>query len=172
MPRALTHWRHAVMAAAALLLPGGQALAVESGDRAPVIAAPLEDGTSFDMAALRGQVVYVDFWASWCAPCLKAMPVYDELQRDLAGQGFAVLGVNVDRNRRDALRFLERTGVAFPVVFDPEGQWAERYALPGMPSGYLVDREGVVRYRHVGYRERDLPALLREIEQLLGEETQ
>ncbi|MCK5769813.1 TlpA disulfide reductase family protein [Algiphilus sp.] len=145
------------------------AAAVEVGEPAPPITGPRADGSSFELSELSGDIVYVDFWASWCAPCRAAMPRLDELHASLGARGFSVVGVNVDRKRRSAERMLEQVPVDFPVVFDPEGQWAERYALPGMPSGYLIDGDGVVRYRHTGYREGDLPKLANEIEKLLEE---
>jgi thiol-disulfide isomerase/thioredoxin len=143
--------------------------AVQPGDAAPVVIAPQEDGETFDMASLAGRVVYVDFWASWCAPCRKTLPAFDQLHQRYDERGFTVLGVNLDRRRAEALRMLSRIPVGFPMVFDPEGEWARVYDPPGMPSGYLVDRRGVVRYRHVGYSETDLPDLIKKIEKLLEE---
>lgn len=157
-------------AAFALLLGAllaAPASAIDAGDNAPIIEAPKRDGEALSLRELRGRVVYIDFWASWCAPCRAAMPELDALQERLADDGLTVLGVNVDRNRAAALRMLEEIPVGFPIVFDPEGEWARRYALPGMPTGFLIDREGVVRYRHSGYRAADLPELTRRIEALL-----
>lgn len=162
----------ALLAAACCLTAAASlpAQAVSVGETAPVIEAPARDGTEFNLEALRGEVVYLDFWASWCPPCRAAMPELDALHERLDERGFSVIGVNVDRSRDAALRMLNAVAVDFPIVFDPEGRWAERYALPGMPSGFLIDREGVVRYRHEGYSAGDIPALEQEIERLLEEE--
>lgn len=143
--------------------------AIQPGEVAPVVVAPQKEGKDFDMAALAGRVVYVDFWASWCAPCSKTLPIFERLHQAYGKKGFTVLGINVDEHRTPALRMLSRIPVSFPIVFDPKGQWAGIYDPPGMPSGYLVDRRGVVRYRHVGYNETDLPALIKKIEDLLEE---
>ena len=146
--------------------------AVSVGETAPIIEAPARDGSEFSLEALRGEVVYLDFWASWCPPCRAAMPALDALHERLGERGFSVIGINVDHSRDAALRMLKSVPVDFPIVFDPEGHWAARYALPGMPSGFLVDRKGIVRYRHEGYSAGDVPALKQEIERLLEEEEQ
>lgn len=168
--RLIAHARRGV-AVLALMMSAAAAHAVEAGDTAPLVKGPLEDGSTFTLESLRGEVVYVDFWASWCAPCRRALPAFDKLYRELGDAGFTVVGVNVDRQRSAALRMLDELSPSFPNVFDPEGQWAARYSLPGMPSGYLIDREGVVHYRHVGYQERDLPKLEQKIRQLLETES-
>ncbi|WP_043769303.1 TlpA family protein disulfide reductase [Algiphilus aromaticivorans] len=164
----------ALLTAACCLLaatsPPVQAISV--GETAPIIEAPAGDGSEFSLEALRGEVVYLDFWASWCPPCRAAMPALDALHERLGERGFSVVGINVDRSRDAALRMLKSVPVDFPIVFDPDGHWAARYALPGMPSGFLVDREGIVRYRHEGYSAGDVPALKQEIERLLEEEEQ
>ena len=149
----------ALLAAFALLCPALPAQGLEVGDVAPALSAPRLDGTELGLESLRGRVVYVDFWASWCAPCLQAMPALDELYGRYREQGFVVLAVNVDTERRAAMRLLDRLGVSYPVVFDPQGVWPQAYALPAMPSGYLLDRDGVVREIKSGYRASDLPAL-------------
>jgi thiol-disulfide isomerase/thioredoxin len=136
----------------------------------PVLSAPQLDDTEFSLESLRGQVVYVDFWASWCAPCLQALPALDRLYRKHRENGFTVLAVNVDTDRAAALKMLKRIDVSFPVVFDPQGIWPQVFALRGMPSGYLLDRRGVVRYVKTGYTTKDLPAIeeqvLRELERV------
>ena len=141
----------------------------EVGAPAPLFEGPQRDGTPLSLTSLRGDVVYVDFWAAWCAPCRRAIPALDALYESLSDQGFTVVGINVDRHRSDAVKLLDELQPSFPMVFDPQGEWAEAYALPGMPSGYLIDRQGIVRYRHVGYRESDLPALEQHIKTLVNE---
>ena len=164
-------WRGSslLMAALLLLLLAGAARAVRPGEAAPVIEAPMADGTVLSLSLLRGQVVYVDFWASWCTPCRQALPALDRLFGQYRDQGFSVLAVNVDRERAAALRMLQRLPVRYPVVFDPEGHWPQRYALQGMPSGYLIDRDGQVILVKTGYRAKDLPQLERAIQHALEE---
>lgn len=153
------------------LLPAAQAAdrkGLDVGDIAPKLEAPQLDGTPLALQALQGKVVYVDFWASWCAPCREVMPALDVLYRKHSGAGFAVVAVNVDTDREAALRMLKRLPVSYPVVFDPAGVWPETFGLRGMPSGYLLDRTGVVRFIKTGYQAKDLPKLVAAIEAELG----
>lgn len=152
---------------AGLLAP--TAVAADTSQPAPPLWAPQADGTMTGLRDLRGKVVLVDFWASWCAPCRESLPQLDAWQRELGTRGFSVLAVNVDTERRKALAFLRQNPVSYPVVYDPEGFWPEQYAVKGMPSGFLVDREGQVRAVHHGYKAKDLPRIRREIEALLAE---
>ena len=122
-----------------------------------------------DLAAHRGKVIYVDFWASWCGPCRKSFPWMQAMQRELGGRGLVVLTVNVDAERADAERFLAEYGGELPVVFDSQGQLAELYKLQGMPSSFLIDRQGKIRYRHRGFRDSDPANYAAEISQLLDE---
>jgi thiol-disulfide isomerase/thioredoxin len=136
---------------------------------APPIWAPQADGTMTGLKALRGNVVFVDFWASWCAPCRESLPQLDGWHRELGGRGFSVLAVNVDTEQRKSLAFLKQKPVSYPVVYDPEGVWPEQYAIKGMPSAFLVDRQGRIHASYHGYKEKDLPRIRRQIEALLAE---
>ncbi|WP_159431033.1 TlpA family protein disulfide reductase [Fontimonas thermophila] len=143
--------------------------ALERGDVPPPLVAPQQDGTPLSLATLRGQLVYVDFWASWCAPCAQALPALETLYRKYRDRGFTVLAVNVDTQRKAALAMLARIPVSYPVVFDPEGHWPGAFGLRGMPCGYLLDRDGRIVYIQTGYRASDLPALEAAIVAALGE---
>lgn len=136
---------------------------------APPVWAPQADGTSTGLRDLRGQVVLVDFWASWCAPCLQSLPELETWQRELGDRGFTVLAVNVDTERAKALAFLKRKPVSYPVVYDPQGWWPEQYNVGGMPASYLVDREGRLHASFSGYSEKDLPRIRQQVEVLLDE---
>lgn len=161
--------RSSLWLAAVLLLATPAAWAVNAGEAAPPLAAPGADNQWQRLQDYRGKVVYVDFWASWCAPCRQAMPQYERLYKQWAARGFVVIGVNVDTDREAATKALKRSKVSFPVVFDPLGTWAGRFALPTMPAGYLIGRDGIVRYVHQGFRTEDLPALEALIDKSLGE---
>jgi thiol-disulfide isomerase/thioredoxin len=144
--------------AAILLATCAVARAASVGEAAPPLRAQDSSGHWLHLQELRGKVVYVDFWASWCAPCRKSMPMLDRLQQQWA-EDLVVIGVNVDAKHDDALGFLKNTPVDFPIVFDPRGEWAEKFAAPGMPTGYLIDRAGVIRHVKVGYKASELSEL-------------
>lgn len=119
------------------------------------------------LAELKGQVVYVDFWASWCAPCKQSFPFMNEMQAKYGPRGFTVIGVTVDRNRADADKFLATTPAKFTIGYDPEGKVAELYKPKGMPTSYLIGADGKIRSVHVGFKEGDREALEREIQSAL-----
>jgi cytochrome c biogenesis protein CcmG/thiol:disulfide interchange protein DsbE len=140
--------------AAATLLAcslAGPALAVAPGAPAPAFtldgrAAPVS------LADYRGKFVYLDFWASWCAPCKRSFPWMAELQKR-HGDKLQVVAVNVDTGRADAERFLAQTPAAFTVAFDPSGATPRLYSIKGMPSSVLIDPEGKVIVMHAGYND-------------------
>ena len=145
--------------------------AVEAGAPAPALAmAALEEGgQTVTMAQLKGSVVYVDFWASWCVPCRLSMPALDDLYRRNKARGLAVVGVNKDAKPADAQRFLAKVPVTFALVQDGGDAAARGFDVKAMPSGYLVDRKGIVRHVHRGFTAETAAALEREIESLLKE---
>jgi len=154
-----------------LLLPLTAVGAVTEGQAAPGFALPslTEEGRTVTLESLRGKVVYVDFWASWCPPCLVSFPILDEIRQEYADQGFEVLAINVDEYPEDATDFLDKKPVSYLVVRDAAGTTPEAYGVPGMPTGFLIDREGNVRKVHKGFRKSDVPKLRAEIAELLEE---
>jgi thiol-disulfide isomerase/thioredoxin len=143
---------------------------VTVGQAAPAIDLPLLSGDgSASLQALRGKVVYLDFWASWCGPCRVSFPLLEQLREELQGQGFEVLAVNVDEFEADAMQFLKEVPVSYPVVRDAAGVTPQTYGILGMPTGYLIDQSGVVREIHQGFRKSDAAKLRTAISELLGE---
>ena len=120
-----------------------------------------------DLGAFKGRVVYVDFWASWCAPCRESFPWMNRLQQELGSRGLVIVAVNVDRERRDAERFIQAHKPDFRIVFDPHGQLPEKFAVRGMPTSFLIDRDGRIHSRHEGFRLADREALAREVRALV-----
>lgn len=163
----------AAVATATALMPFGHAVAAPTSQ-----SAPNTSGTgsglyatlpALDLAAYAGKVVYVDFWASWCAPCRRSFPWMQSTQQALADRGLVVLTVNVDEDPRQAERFLQEVGGGLPVVFDSRGKLAELYQLQGMPSSFVVDRHGAIRFKHRGFRTSDPVNYTAELRQLLDE---
>jgi peroxiredoxin len=145
------------------------ATALEAGDRAPDFSLPSLDGKgNVSLAQFRGKVVYLDFWASWCAPCLKAVPEIEAMRKELASQGFAVVAVNLDQNTKKALRFLEKNPVGYPSASDPKGRLPKQYGVDTMPTSYVIDGEGMIRHVHRGFQRGDGVKLRTEIKKLLG----
>lgn len=132
-------------------------------------AAAHEDLAQLDLAAYKGKVVYLDFWASWCAPCRRSFPWLDALDRKHRPDGFVVIAVNVDTDRALAAGFLKEVPVGFKVAYDPKGELAAQWRLLGMPSSFLIDRSGKVRSSHQGFRKGDEALREAEIAKLLAE---
>ncbi len=145
------------------------ASAVGEGAVAPEIALKDRSGKLVRIADLKGHVVVVDFWASWCAPCREELPVLDALYRKYRDRGLIVIGVGQDKEAGNVAKFLRASPLTFPVVHDPEGKVADRYAPPKMPSSYVLDKQGLIRYVHAGFRSSDRAALERELHSLLAQ---
>jgi len=105
----------------------------------------------FSLAAYKGKVVYLDFWASWCTPCKLSFPWMNDLARSYAQKGLVVIAVNVDHDRAAASAFLHDTPASFPVIYDPDGKIAERFNVKDMPTSVLIGRDGTVHYVHQGF---------------------
>ncbi|MEP7181119.1 MAG: TlpA disulfide reductase family protein [Betaproteobacteria bacterium] len=151
----------------ALLAPA-PAIAIDVGAAAPGFALPDAKGATVALDQLRGQVVYVDFWASWCAPCKRSFPWMNELQQRWGGKGLAVVAINVDKKRDDADRFLRQVPTAFTVVFDPAGTAPAAYGVKAMPSSYLIDARGNVVEVEQGFRDERKAALEERIRALVA----
>lgn len=142
------------------------------GNNAPDFSLPSLQGTSKKegvmMRDFRGKVVYVDFWASWCGPCRKSMPVLEEIRAKFKDKGFEVVAINVDESTDDALRFLKKYPVSYPILLDPKGKTPELYKVEGMPTAYIVDKAGVIRYVHTGFQDHDREKIEKTITKLLA----
>lgn len=143
-------------------------IALEKNQKAPNFSL---DGTSgaVSMDAQLGKVVYVDFWASWCGPCRQSFPWLNDMQKKYSAQGFTVIGVNVDKKRTDADTFLSATPAQFTLAFDPSGKTPKEWKVMGMPSSYLIGRDGKVRVLHTGFRDQDRAELEASIKEALAE---
>ena len=119
---------------------------------APNFTLQATSGDSVSLADLKGQVVMLNFWATWCGPCREEMPHLEALHQRYSDLGFTLLGVNVEEDPSGAEKFLEETPVTFQILFDPKNQVSEMYDVIAMPSTVLVDRTGAMRFIHHGYQ--------------------
>jgi len=135
-------------------------------NQAPDINLPGIDG-DVRLESLKGKVVYLDFWASWCQPCKNSFPWMRDMKQIYADQGLEILAVNLDNDRKLADAFLKEMDVNFIVAFDESGKSASEYKLKGMPSSYLIGRDGKVYTSHIGFRDKDKTQIEQAIKNLL-----
>ena len=152
-----------------LIIGVNSASALGAGDPAPSFSAPeLNGGSDLSLAAYRGKVVYLDFWASWCPPCLVSLPLIENLRHEFPAADFQVLAINVDRDPEKARKFLLRNPVGYPSATDPDGKIPERFGIETMPSSFVIDRRGVIQHVHNGFRRGDIDPLRKQIAALLA----
>ena len=134
-------------------LPHGFAAAPAPRTLAPDFTLHAADGRNLRLDELRGQVVLVNFWATWCGPCREEMPHLNQLYEKYRKSGFVLLGVNIDDDPQVALATAQKLSVTFPVLLDTDKKVSKLYDLATMPSTVVIDRDGKVRYVHRGYRD-------------------
>ena len=140
---------------AAWLLTSVLAAQAVAGAATPDFALPARDGSTVKLSDLKGQVVMINFWATWCGPCRQEMPLLGQLQSKYEPLGFTLLGVNVEPDSAGAVSWLKGMNVDFPILFDRKNAVAESFGVEGMPSSVFIDRAGNVRYVHRGYQPGD-----------------
>ena len=144
--------------------------ALEEGDTIPNfdLASIYEDQPNISLSNLGGKTLYIDFWASWCAPCITSLPEYNELYKKYNQDGLEVIAINVDNPIEDGLDFLLDTPLDFLIPQDPEGDAAELFGVIGMPSSYLISPDGNVELVHMGFRNGDIDLIEEEIKKVLS----
>jgi thiol-disulfide isomerase/thioredoxin len=157
--------------AAFVLIGFGWLSAQAVNTKAPAFEGKTEEGRTIRLEAYTGKVVLLDFWASWCGPCREEMPFLvglDDAYRDL---GLVILAINIDRNAKNAEAFLSamKTRPAFPILADRDSKIPPLYKLEGMPTTILVDRAGMIRFKHTGFKPEKKPQYREEIGALLNE---
>lgn len=139
------------------------------GQLAPDFALKSSTGENLRLSEYRGDVVMINFWATWCGPCRQEMPLLEELYARYKRVGFNLLGVNIDDDANKAMQMIDELGVNFPILFDSRKEVSKLYNVETMPVTVLVDREGRVRYVHLGYKPGYENKYLDQIRSLLRE---
>ncbi len=165
----MTRCARSFLALAVVLVATAAQAELRVGAPAPDFTLPSRDGDAIRLADLEGDVVLVNFWATWCPPCRQEMPLLDQLHARYAPLGFALLGVNVEQDPALAEQFLAEVPVGFPILLDPEERVSALYGVPAMPTTVLIDRSGTVRYIHHGYRPGDEEAVQNAVRSIMRE---
>jgi len=159
-----------LVGAGAIALAIGRWPAAAASNMAPDVTLHSDAGAVVRLSDYKGKVVLVDFWASWCASCKTSFPALDALYREYQPRGFEVLAVNLDEERRAADSFLSAHPHRMTVLFDPKGASPGAFGVKGMPTSYMIDRSGAIRFTHMGYSGNAAVNYRKEIAQLLAEQ--
>lgn len=143
--------------------------AAEMQGKAPNFTLKSNSGKNVKLSELRGQVILLNFWASWCGPCRQEMPLLEKLHKRYNALGFTVLGVNVEEDPRKAQTLLKHIKVSFPILFDTKNKVSNLYKVSAMPSTVMIDRDGNMRYLHKGYKPGDEAQYKKWVKKLIKE---
>jgi len=143
---------------------------VLANDPAPSFNFKGLDNSNIKISDFKGDVVYVDFWATWCPPCRKSFPWMESMQQKYKDLGFKIIAVSLDTKREVIDDFIKKMNPHFTIAHDPSGDSASAYKVQGMPSSYIIDRKGNIYKRHIGFNDSDKPRLESEIKKLLSSE--
>ena len=159
--------RNRIAAIAAILAFALPAWAGSGAVQAPAFTLQSVDGKQVSLAQFKGDVVMINFWASWCGPCRQEMPLLDSIYKQYKDMGFTLLGVNVEPDAHNADAWLKKTPVSYPVLYDPKSEVSQLYHVQAMPTTVIVDRRGVVRFIHNGYLPGDENQYMNSIRTLI-----
>jgi len=140
-----------------------------SKEKAPDFTLKSYAGSNQKLSEFRGQVVLLNFWASWCGPCRQEMPLLNNLYKKYKKLGFTVLGVNVEEDSNKARQIVKDVAIKFPVLFDTQNKVSELYKVSAMPSTVIIDRSGNMRYLHKGYKPGDMASYKKWVKNLIRE---
>lgn len=166
MNKKLASLAFAIMASTACIT----ANATDVGQPAPEFTLPtLQQDQPTSLKQYAGKVIYLDFWASWCAPCRTSFPLLNKMHEKLKAQGFEVVGVNLDEDKAAAEKFLKEFPVSFTVLRDAKGEWADKFVVESMPTSFIIDKKGVVQNIHHGFNSDDIKELEEKVTKLLAQ---
>jgi len=161
--------KHRIAGLAALLVAVPLFGAVDPNSPAPDFTLNGQSGKPVALDQFKGQVVMLNFWASWCGPCRQEFPLLDDIYKKYSKLGFTMIGVNVEPDSKAANDWLKQTPVTFPILYDTDSKVSKLYGVAGMPSTVIVDRKGTVRMIHRGYKPGDEQEYLSNIRTLVRE---
>ena len=159
--------RNRIAALAAVLTLALPALLGAADVQAPAFSLQSVSGGTVSLAQFKGDVVMINFWASWCGPCRQEMPLLDSIYKQYKDMGFTLLGVNVEPDAHNADAWLKHTPVSYPILLDPKSQVSQLYQVQAMPTTVIIDRNGIVRYVHNGYLPGDENQYMNSIRSLI-----
>lgn len=145
------------------------ALALDVGSQAPDFELPSTQGP-VKLSKSQGKVVYLDFWASWCGPCRESFPWMNAMQAKFKQKGLQVIAINLDANNDDAQKFLAQHAAQFTVLFDSKGVTPRQYGVKGMPSSFLINKDGKILVQHKGFNNTDRVELEQKIQSALEDQ--
>ncbi len=157
----------ALLVAVAMPSPPAHAALPATGQSAPDFTLKSAAGQNLRLRDLRGEVVLINFWATWCGPCRQEMPELNKLHAQFHNAGFTLLGVNIDDDPGAARELARKLGVSFPVLLDTDKRVSRLYDVDTMPATLIVDRNGKVRYVHRGYKPGVEATYQKQIRELL-----
>jgi peroxiredoxin len=157
----------AILIVCLLILSAAAAKAVQEGNRAPAFQLADATGALVSLDSLKGKVILISFWATWCVSCREELAGLDRLYRQYQDRGFAVIGISVDSSAARVAAFLKKRPVGFPVLLDTQGVTSEAYRFSGLPALYLISRDSIIRYVHQGFSGELVPIYEQEINDLL-----
>jgi peroxiredoxin len=143
--------------------------ALSVGQASPDFTLPSSTGKNIRLQELRGQVVLINFWASWCGPCRQEMPLLEDIYKKYSKLGFTILGINVEQDSSKAATYLRDVPVSFPILFDTQNTLSKLYDVNAMPTTVIVDRNGKIRYIHAGYKPGYEETYKKQIKDLIKE---
>jgi thiol-disulfide isomerase/thioredoxin len=143
--------------------------ATDVGQPAPQFTLPtLQKDQATTLKQYAGKVIYLDFWASWCAPCRTSFPLLNKMHEKLKAKGFEVVAVNLDEDKANAEKFLKEFPISFTVLRDAKGEVSDEFVVESMPTSFIIDKQGVVQNIHHGFTSDDIKELEEKVTQLLA----
>lgn len=154
------------------MLPALQTLAKTANNAPNFLLPELSNQQETSLSAHKGQVIYLDFWASWCGPCRQSFPALNNLYQEFKAQGLLVIGINLDDDIKKAQNFLKKHPVDFKLLHDATGATPLRYEVKSMPSAFIIDQSGKIRQTHQGFKQSDITEIRKTIIKLLAEKNE